>query len=240
MSTVPDKVIRQDQRLTKAGEELAELRWRWTLDETNPDRVSFTEYAGQVGAHRGTVARYAHGYAAWLAAQGKAAMPGQPQTVGDFVELAKLDIERKEAAKAVSRHSGKGVRNGARHKRSEVDNVLNAARERAASRGTTLDHEIDRAAERRERARRAAQKEQDERRRAATQRYLEIEGHIGVVLQRLRKVLDAAQEVPFSDEEKELLVGSIAKARGLLGLVEMRVAGSTDVDWDAELERLVR
>jgi hypothetical protein len=62
------------------------------------------------------------------------------------------------------------------HKRDEVAAVLNTARERAEVKGTTVEHEIDRAAEWRAKSRKAAEQEQDRRRRELTMRYIEIEG----------------------------------------------------------------
>jgi hypothetical protein len=53
--TLPGKVATQDKRLQaeakSAGEKLGQLRWHWTLDETNPERVTFRAYARSVGVH---------------------------------------------------------------------------------------------------------------------------------------------------------------------------------------------
>ena len=53
-----------------ASEELARHRWHWTLDESNPDRVSFSEYAAGVGRHKSQIQSFARGYALKVASEG--------------------------------------------------------------------------------------------------------------------------------------------------------------------------
>jgi hypothetical protein len=43
-----------------AGSELAELRWHWTLDKTNADKVGFSEYGRAVGKSEATIRTYAN------------------------------------------------------------------------------------------------------------------------------------------------------------------------------------
>lgn len=237
---LPPQVVDDDHRLSKAADQLMELRWHWTLDESNPGRVGVREYARQVGRDHSRISRDANAWAAWLAGgAGSSTTPGAAQTPTDFRELANLNEERQQAAQAVARTTGQAVSTVARTKRDEVDAVLNTARERAVERGTNVEHEIERAAEWREKARRSAEREQDEKRKRSTLRFVEIEGHVGAAMQRLRKILDTSQDVDFTDEERELIADSLAKLRALLGLIDLRITGeTTDVDWDAELERL--
>lgn len=238
---LPAEVVQTDQRLQRSADELAKLRWHWTLDESNPDRVSFREYARQVGRGEQAIRAAANGYQAFLdaGAYGTVRAPGQPQTITDHVELAKMGAERQEAVKAVAKHTGRNVVDVASNKRAEVDAVVNTARERAVERGTTVEHEIERAAEWREKARKTAEREQDEKRKASTLRYIEIEGHVGAAMQRLRKVLTSAELVDFTNEERELIADSLGKLRALLNLIDLRITGQTDVDWDSEFEKLV-
>jgi len=239
--TLPTTVVEQDRTLQRSADQLMELRWHWTLDETNPERVSQREYARQVGVDQSKINVDANAWADYLAGQSDAQQgitPGAPQSPGDYRTLRKMSGERQQATKAVAKATGKAVSTLATHDRGEVDAVLNTARERAVDRGTTVEHEIDRAAEARARARKAAERDADERRQASTARYLEIEGHLGAAMQRLRKVLDSSKDVEFTDEERELLVATLGKLRALLGLIDLRIAGDTDVDWDAELTKL--
>jgi hypothetical protein len=65
--SLPAQVIREDRQLEKARESTAETlmrhRWHWTLDESNPDRVSMREYARAVGRSFSTINADATGYA---------------------------------------------------------------------------------------------------------------------------------------------------------------------------------
>ena len=67
---LPAEVVETDHRLdmaaSKTREALAKHRWHWTLDETNPDRVSIRNYADAVGRHETVVRRHANGYAEWI------------------------------------------------------------------------------------------------------------------------------------------------------------------------------
>ena len=51
---------------------------------------------------------------------------------------------------------------------------------------------------------------------------------------RLTEALKVAQDVGFDDEEIELMTDSLAQIRAVLNLIDMRIAGKTDVDWDAD------
>lgn len=242
MTDLPTEVIQTDHKLQRSADQLMELRWHWTLDETNPDRVEMAAYGRQVGTDRSRISRDAHAWADYLKATRAASStrtPGAAQTPTDFRALANLNAERQEAAKAVARTTGTSVGNVANNKRDEVDAVVSTARERAIDRGTTVDHEIQKAAEWRAKTRKAAEREKDDRKKASTLRFVEIEGHIGAAMQRLRKILDAADDVAFTNEERELLTESLGKMRALLNLIDLRIAGETDINWDAELQKLV-
>lgn len=241
MSNLPTEVIDRDRKLQRSADELMELRWHWTLDETNPNRVGLREYGRQVGTHNSRISRDANAWADYLAAQsaaGASSTVGAAQTPSDFRELRNLNAERQEAAQAIAAARGTSTGNVARHGRDEVDAVLNTARERAVDRGTTIDHEIKRAAEWREKARKAARQEKDERREAQTMRYVQFEGLIGKAMQSLRTILDESKDVNLDDELRELLTHSLADLRALLNLIDLRITGETEIDWDSELQKL--
>jgi hypothetical protein len=241
-TTLPTTVIEKDRKLQRSADELMELRWHWTLDETNPERVSQREYARQVGVDQSKINVDANAWADYLAAQSDAQQgitPGAPQSPGDYRTLRKMSGERQRATKAVAKATGKAVSTLATHDRGEVDAVLNTARERAVDRGTTVDHEFERAAEWRAKTRKAAEREKDEHKARSTARFIEIEGDLGAAMQRLRNVLNAAEDVPFSDDERELLTASLGKLRALLNLIDLRIAGETKIDWDDEFQKIV-
>jgi len=245
VSELPTKVIETDRKLQQSADQLMQLRWHWTLDKSNPDRVSIADYARGVGVARPRVSIDANAWADYLDSRTPRrtgtvdSPPGAPQTPDDFRRLKSLTEEQRVAAQAIASATGTSPGNVAHNKREEVAAVVNTARERAVDRGTTVEHEIERAAQWREKTRKAAQREQDEKRKRSTMRFIEIEGHIGAAMQRLRKVLDLAED-GFTDEERELVAASLNKMRALLNLIDLRITGDTEIDWDVEFEKLVK
>lgn len=71
-------------------------------------------------------------------------------------------------------------------------------------------------------------------------RHNKVSGALGDAMRSLRRAIDECGDVEWPDQELEELVHSIARVRALLGLVEARITGQTEVDWDAELARLTR
>jgi hypothetical protein len=240
MTQLPAEVVQRDQRLQKSSDELMELRWHWTLDESNPDRVNQSAYARQVGVDQKRIHVDANAWADYLASRGKASegLPGVPQTPNDFAQLRRLSTERQEAAKAIAKVTGASVGNVATHKREEVADVINTARERAERKGTSIESQIPEVAQQRAAHRVSDQKRESDRKSRRTQQYLEVEGDIAYALRRLKNALEKAAGVNFTTDERELIGDSIAKLRALLNLLDMRVTGASDVNWDAELAKL--
>lgn len=251
--TLPKSVIKKDHDLEQdyeaIGSELMELRWHWTLDESNPKRVPIREYAREVGRAESGIRADANGWAASIAANAahgdvRSETPGQARTPNDFRELAKLGAEKQYAAEAIAKVSGKSAGNVARAKREELTAVVNRARERAERKGRAgteaVIEEIDTVVEwdAKAAATRARVREQDKKRH--TSRYIEIEGDLGVAMQRLRKVLNVAEGVGFTEEEIELMTVSLGKLRALMNLIDLRIAGETNIDWDAEFQKIER
>jgi hypothetical protein len=219
-------------------EKLAQHRWHWTLDDSNPDRVSIAEYARRVSRGRATIHRMAYGYKAW-SVRNSGHSPGEPVTLTDFIEQANLAAEKAEAVEAVAAATGKSFSNTAVSKRAEVRDVLDTARERAERKGTTVSDELPAVADFREKARRAAQKEKDSR-RASHFMLVEVEGHIGAAMRRLRQALAIARDVDFDAEETELLEDSIAKLRMIVDLIDVRITGERGgIDWDTEFTKVM-
>jgi hypothetical protein len=238
--TTENEIRATDQRLesgaTRASEELAQHRWHWTLDETNPDRMSLRAYARLVGRSLRAIQNVANGYAAFVASQGDEGIL-VTRSLADHIEAAGLGVEREAATAAVAEASGSTFANVAANKRDEVTSTLGVARERAERRGTTVDEEVVNVAQHRERARQADREERQQRRRMRTAEYMRYEANLGKAARALRAALDMGDS-EFADEERALLMATLANVRALLGLVEMRLAGTADVDWDAELTRL--
>jgi len=200
---LPKRVIEKDYELSEAHDELMELRWKWTMDPSNAKAVSFAEYAREVGRDPSVIRRDATGWDKYQQSLEKAgssltASPGAATTPYEFRELAALSEERQQAAQAVAKHTGNKVGHVARNKRQQVDVVVDRAHRAAEKRGTTVEHEIDKAAEWQAKAERVAERDRRERKQRHTSQFLQIEGKIGAMLARGREVLALAEDIPFS------------------------------------------
>lgn len=89
-------------------EALAQHRWHWTLDESNPDRLrsdgergAISEYARRVGRSQSVIYAQAHGYSL------KAINPEMPLT--EAIARAATSTERTEVVEAVAAATGKGA-----------------------------------------------------------------------------------------------------------------------------------
>lgn len=221
----------------RATEALAEHRWHWTKDESNPDRVAFKEYARRVGRNDRTIRKMVHGFAAWKA-RTSTSSPGGPVTLAEFIEHAALGAETAEATEAVAAVTGTTFKNVAVHNRAEVRDVVATARDRAERKGTTVSDEIPAVAEWREKSRQARQKEA-EAKHESKYVLVELEGHIGAAVRRLREGLLLAKEIDFDDEQIEMIADTLAKLRAIVALIDLKITGESGVNWDDEFARVM-
>jgi hypothetical protein len=231
-----ENIAEQDHRLEAAAVGsrmvLAEYRWHWTLDETNGNRNTIYRYAQIVDRDERTIRDMVRGYADYLAA---------PPGMGDFEESlarAKIRGNNLEATEAVAKAKGVTLETARRHHAAEISDVKAAATERAERRGTPVSEEIVAVAKDRAREQVIEKKRAAERKQKHSIRYVEMEGKIASAMRSLRYVLDETDGIEFGDEERELLVDSLAKLRALLNLLDVRLTGASDVDWDAEMIKL--
>ena len=232
-----DAEVRREDRALEAKSEtaregLARHRWHWTLDEANSERMSIRAYGRLVERSDVAIRRMVNGYALWCA---KGALSGR--SLADCIEAADLGAEREAATQAVADARGVAFTTAATHQRDEVTSTLGVARERAERRGTDVEQELVNVAQHREKARQADQEERQERRRMRTAEFMRVEAALGKAARALRVALEIG-DTHFSDEERDLLTVTLSNVRALLGLVEMRIAGTADIDWDAEMTRL--
>ena len=238
MSELPKEIIEEDRYLDEsasiAGQALASLRWHWTLDETNTDRVSFRAYARAVGVAFATVRNMATGYAAWRSDSDIAI------TLAEAIERAKLSTEKEAAVEAVAEARGLKFNTAAQtgEYRREAATVLDIARDRAERRGTTVEEEIPAVAEFQAKASRAGKSQRAAHKARHGFRFIEVEGHLARAKSLLTKALAESEGVNFTDEETDLLRSTISNLKALLGLVDLRITGAADIDWDAELAAL--
>lgn len=240
---VARSVIETDHKLEgtadRASEELAKHRWHWTLDESNPKRVAVREYARAVGRNDTTIARYAKGWATYVDRMAAPRAGGAGFTLQDAIRQSEMSAENQEFAEAIAEGSGRPIaqvsRGDNRHKMHEI---VGQAKARAERQGTDAVDEARRIAEQQRRSAEMDAKERERKRQRRTQRYVEIEGDLATAQRRLMHALRVAEGVGFDDDEMELIRDSIAKVRAVLDLIDLRMAGTPDIDWDAELTKL--
>lgn len=238
-SNIPQVVVDKDHELEgraeKSTEALAKHRWHHILDPNGPEHT-VTEYAKAIGRNRATVTYHARGYALWLE---RRVSPANALSLEDAFRLASQSVENQEFSEAIAEGSGQPVGRIARGDQAIKRNeIIERARQRSQRRGgDPVHHARDIAAEER-RAAQTRRHQREEEKQRHTMRYIHIEGELANAQRRLMNALREADGVEFTDEEMELLRASIANIRAVLNLIDARMAGTPDIDWDAELTKL--
>jgi hypothetical protein len=232
-----DKAIKLDDRLDDgvrmAQEDLAKHRWHWTLDESNDDRMSLRSYAAASGKAFATVQSYANGYAASLTGP-----PGR--SLADEIALANMGADKQIVAAAVANVEGVTVSSVA-SRRGGSDSLANLkamAEEVADREKITLEAAAKSVAERRKKTKIMAENKATKEKAAHTRRYLSIEAGIAKAKSLLIAALKEAEGVGFVDDELEMLRDSIGTLKSVLTMLDVRVGGESDTDWDRELANL--
>lgn len=233
MSKLPLEVVQEDTelegRIGKMSERLAKLRWHWTLDESNPARVSLRQYARDVGKGFSTIHSYANGYPDHR---------DRDIPISEAIQLAGMSSETESATKAVSGAREVSVSTAKQSRSTEVRRVREIARERAEKHGTTVEEEAPQVAEWIVKTEQAGKQISAERKERLGLRFVEMEAKLDKVKRGLVEAVRLAQEIGWGDEEVELLQHDLANIKSLLHLVDVALIGSTDVDWDKELAKL--
>lgn len=228
-----DDFVKRDHELEAAhersGEVLAEHRWHWTLDESNPERVSLKQYARTVHRSYSVVHADATGFAVWREQADRI----DAISLSDCKARARIGAEKAEAAEAVAAARGVSLTTATTGSaQQETQAVLDMARDRVERKGTSLSEEIPAVAEWRETARRAHASDKAASQRAKGLQLVQLEGHLGKAIRDLREALALAREIDFDDEQVELISDTLASLRNIVGLIDVRLTGSTGVDWD--------
>jgi hypothetical protein len=227
---LPADVVREDRRLettaSKASEELARLRWHWTLDESNNVRVTIDAYAAATGKQRSLIYRYAHGYTRFRHGT---------VTLAEAIERAGMGADREAATQAVAEARNVAFGTARQRRPSEVQRVLDMGRERVELRGGSIEEQTGKVAELIVQAEKTAVVEEKARTERLGLRFIEVEEDLQRVVRILSKVVRTASAIGWGDEEQELLGHTLASARALIELANLAIVGAADVDWDAEL-----
>jgi len=234
------EVIATDHQLEsiadKASGQLSKHRWHWTLNEDNPDRTTFTDYAQQVGRDESRIRKMANGYALWL----------DENTIGgsadsdlqQHIDSAAMSAETAAAAQAVAKSRHLSVEHARKSRQSEVRRVREWARDRAEKHGTTVEAEAPHVAEQIIKQEKADARLAEERKARLGLRFVKAENILASMYRRGQEALAEMRDVPWDDEQRQLLIGAMANIKALLGLIDLALTGASDVDWDAEMAKL--
>jgi hypothetical protein len=226
-----------EQIADKAGGQLAKHRWHWTLDESNPDRVPITEYARQIGKPHSAISSQVNGYALWLD-ENMSSAAADARPLHEHVRRANMSSETQAATEAVAKARGTTFRTAEDKRPTEVRRVREWARERAEKHGTTVEDEAPHVAEQIIKQERADARLADERKARLGLRFVKAENILASMYRRGQEALAEMRDVPWDDEQRELLVGALANIKALMNLIDLALTGAADVDWDAEMAKL--
>lgn len=240
---LPGEVVERDHKLeganTKTTEALAKHRYHWTLDESNPDRVSLGAYARATGKNLATIRNHARGYEMWLAGHG-----GSPMTLAECIDRARIGAERTEVVEAVA-EANKVEFTTARRALAPDINRVKAAVERKVERQPDITPEekqdyTKKVAKTYALNRQAEQRRTANRKKNKTFRYINIEGELAQARRCVSRILDEARgaEGDFSDDEIELLTRSFDALVAAINVARMAVLDNISVDWDVEMAKL--
>jgi alkanesulfonate monooxygenase SsuD/methylene tetrahydromethanopterin reductase-like flavin-dependent oxidoreductase (luciferase family) len=240
---LPAEVIQTDHNLEqiadKANGQLAKHRHHWTLDESNPRRVSIREYARQVGRDESTIRVMVNGYATYSDENTCGVNPAPD--LQSHISRARMGAETRAVAEAVAKARGVGlgsVRDVRTKAHNEARRVREISRQLAEERGTSVEEEAPKVAEtivRHEQAQQAAEAEKLDR---SDIRFVEMEGYLVKAKRELLRALKLAPAVPWDDESRELLTETVANIKALLALIDTAISGKSGVDWDAEFAKV--
>ena len=234
-TALPLNVVEKDRALQVTGEvanrDLIELRWHWTLDESNPDRVSVSVYARQVDVTQKVIYCYAHAYL-------DDRYSSRGITVSELLARASMTAETAAATEEVAKAHGTTFGEASKKRRNEVRRVRETARETAEQKGTTTLDEISAVGAFHAKAVKAERKRHTEHKRKHPIGYLRMEAKL---IKARRLVLDALQtsaDYDLGHEERELLQETSDGLRKLLTLFDRAIADRYDQSWKTELRVL--
>ena len=142
-SDLPLSVVEQDCALAEQVEQstvaLWSLRWHWTLDESNPERVSIREYARQVGRNESVIRADVRAHEKLQECGGT---PAPGRTLDDIRELARMSEQRALATELIADRLKIPVQTAKKQYRPAIENGIAAARIQAEMKGTTYETEV--------------------------------------------------------------------------------------------------
>ena len=235
---LPKHVVAEDRQLVdsveSASEALGRLRWSWTLDESNPDRVTFAEYGRQVGRGDRIISKYSNAYQRYIAHPGGRkftnVLAKQQHSTEKGVVLDAVADARGVAPKTVSNYRGP-----------EVRRIQEEAHQAADKRGTSFEEEAKRIAERNATFDKKQEESQLQKMKIGGPevygRCVELENMIDRSKRPLLEML-RRNDLALSPEESKIITAALGKLTALLNLVNLKYSEQVDIDWDSELMKL--
>lgn len=211
--------------------QLMQHRWHWTLDETNPERVSLRGYASAVGRGHTMIEDYAKGYVVWTDRRG-AASPDECR------RRVHMGVQTGAATEAVAKGRGVGFAYAQHEFFAEVRRVRDIARQHAEDKGTSTLEEIPAVAEFMYRALEADTERDAVRSGKHTLRYIEIESKLDKARRQLLDAARIAEDVDLAADERQLLSDTLGSLKRLLALMDRAIADETDRSWVEDLRVL--
>jgi len=239
MTDLPNAVVESDHKLeqsaSKASESLAKHRWHWTLDESNPGRVSFRAYGRAVGRAYSLIRNHANGYVAWVAAD-------QSGLISESIQRAGMSAEKAEVVEAVAEANETSFGHARKQYAPDVSRVREAV-EKAAERkpDMTAEEKADyakRTAQTIARSKVTEEKRRTERAKQRSAMYMRIDAKLAHARGDLRDVLDYGKDLGLSADEVDDVKGALDKIKSFANLIDLALTGSMNVDWDAELAKI--
>jgi hypothetical protein len=243
---LPDLVVKTDHELEQAADRasdaLAKHRWHWTLDETNPERASFAEYARAIGRDERAVRVMAEAYAR-ITATGDSLRFGR--TVQEEIQLQSVKQADREVVEETAKGLGISVSTTRQHHKDDVSRVRDAVAE-ATEREPDITPERRREVAQRtagniRKAREIDRKGREALRQRKSALVINIEGELSKARYGLIAALNYAKDVdpetfpePFLAEMQR----SLDDIEALLKLIRSALGGAAGIDWDAELRKL--
>jgi len=237
--TLPTEAVETDHRLeksaSKATEALARHRWHWTLDESNPLRVSIRAYARAVGRGETTIRAQGNGYAEW--ANGRARAP-----LGEVIERSKMSAQKEQIVDAVADANKVSFQRARQGYSPDVSRVRDAV-EHAVERKPDMTAEdraayAKRTAENLARSRASEEQRTADRRRQQTARFMLVDARLSHARRDLLDALEHARLGGFGGDEIALLETAVSAIRAVTALLDSAISGASNVDWDAELAKI--
>lgn len=243
ITALPKGVVAEDRQLERAAESATEAlayhRWHWTLDESNPDRVSIRQYAEAVDKAMQTIQVHVKGY--MLSAQSDRDIP-----VTEGVERARMSAERELASDAVAQAHGIKLSTVRLLHKDEVKEVQSAVQREAERReehaedfpADAREDYAKRLAEMKKRTQEREEREEEQYKQNHGWAFFDIDTDMSKARELMRTALTKVKDVQFDDEERELLQRENEAIRGMSRLIESALTGDSGTDWDAELALL--